>query len=125
MDSQGIALVIGAIGGSVSSLIVNWLVQRRKGKRLDSNLMQDNYQTLYLEMRKEISRIQSEQAEERKQWAEERKELYKRLDDQTTLIHAKDIEIVELKAKVSIMEVQLRSYEDNINNTASQATIKT
>lgn len=125
MDGHGIALVIGAVGGSSGAFLVSWLTQRRKGKRLDSDLMQDNFQTLYVELRQEISRIRQEQSEERMQWADERKELYKKLDSQTALMHTKDIEIIELKAKVSVMEVQLKSYEDRNNTPTKQVTIKT
>ena len=111
MDGQGVSLIIGALGGGLVSFVGTWFTQRRHQQKLNSNLIQDNYQTLYLELRKEISRLQESHDLERKQWSEKIEVLSEKIDSQTTLIHSKDIEIIELKAKVSVMEAQLKSYE--------------
>jgi len=126
MNETGIAAIIGATGGFVISFLVNFLVQRRRDRKQSDISMKDNYQTLYLEMRREITRIQTEQSEERRQWAEERKALYKKIDDQTVLIHSKDIETVELKGKVAVLEEQIKNYETrNLVTPTKQVTIKT
>ena len=130
-DGHGIAAIIGAAGGAVVTFIGAWFRQRRLSARSKNISMVDNYQTLYVELRKEIGRIREEQIEERKQWSNERQSFNEKIDKLQEIIrtqdkasHAKDIEVTELRGKVELLTTQLEIYKD-AHIAAKNVTIKT
>ncbi len=122
MTGQQIALVIGSIlgGGGLGAFITRIWNQ----KRLDSIQDVNNFQTLFNEISKDVGRVRDEQREERKQWADERKVLSGKIDTLNVLIrnqdkalHAKEIEVSELRGQVNLLQSQLDTYrESHINH---------
>lgn len=129
MSGQEVALIIAAVlgGGGLASFITKLAVQKRQNKKQDV----DNFQVLFNEIRKDINRLRDEQAEERKQWASERKVfndkidgLNERIRNQDKSLHAKEIEVTELRGKVNLLQSQLDTYRE-VHTPTKSVTIKT
>lgn len=130
MDPQNIAIIIGSIlgGGGLGALITKVWTQ----KRLDGKQNVNNFQTLFNEISKDVGRVRDEQAQERKQWAEERKSFNAKIDklnelirNQDKALHAKEVEVSELRGQVNLLQSQLDNYRDVHTSAAKNATIKT
>lgn len=127
MDGQGIAAVIGAVSGGLVTMIGAFFVQKRRNKSQDVS----NFQVLFDEVRKDINRLRDEQADERKQWADERKAFNSKIDklnelirNQDKALHAKEIEVTQLTGKVDLLQSQLDTYRE-FHPSAKNVTIKT
>lgn len=128
MTGQQIALVIGSIlgGGGLGAFITRIWNQ----KRLDSIQDVNNFQTLFNEISKDVGRVRDEQREERKQWADERKILNGKIDtlnelirNQDKALHAKEIEVSELRGQVNLLQSQLDIYRESQTVAAKNVTI--
>ena len=129
MSGQEIAVIVGSVlgGGGLGALITKIWNQ----KRLDSKQNVNNFQTLFNEISKDVGRVRDEQAEERKQWAEERKAFNLKIDklnelirNQNKALHAKEVEVTELRGQVNLLQSQLDTYRE-VHNSAKNVTIKT
>lgn len=117
MDGQVVAGVIGAAGGVVIALVGSVLSHKRLSRKFQDSSMSSNYQKLFEELRSDVSRLRDEQAEERKQWADERKDfnakigkLQEQLRSQDKAVQAKEVEVAELRGEVRALTVQLETY---------------
>lgn len=120
MAVEGTAALIVALGGlgGFAALIGTVLAYRRATNADKNSSMVSNYQTLYKELRTDVNRIRDEQREERKQWADERKDLHGKIEtlqtlirDQDKALHAKEIEVTELRGRIEVLTVQLETYK--------------
>jgi hypothetical protein len=128
---QNILTALGVLLGAASTFSIGVLVQRRLNRKQNNIAMQDNFQALYEELRKDIARVRTEQADERKQWAEERihfnktiVELQKQLRDQDQTMHSKDIEVVKLRGEVKWLTTQLETYKNTHTVKETSTTVK-
>lgn len=128
MTGQQIALVIGSVlgGGGLGAFITRIWNQ----KRLDNIQDVNNFQTLFNEISKDVGRVRDEQREERKQWADERKVLSGKIDtlnelirNQDKALHAKEIEVSELRGQVNLLQSQLDTYRESQTVAAKNVTI--
>lgn len=117
MDGNGIAAIVGATGGAAVALIGAFFNQRRLSKKQDSTSITSNYQLMFDGLRKDIGRLRDEQNDDRKQWAEERKLFNDKIDklqelvrDQDKALHAKEVEVTELRGRIEVLTVQLETY---------------
>ncbi len=129
MNGQEVAVIIGSVlgGGGLGAFITKIWNQ----KRLDSKQNVNNFQTLFNEISKDVGRVRDEQAEERKQWAEERKTFNLKIDklnelirNQDKALHAKEVEVTELRGQVNLLQSQLDTYRE-VHASAKNVTIKT
>ena len=129
MNGQEVAVIIGSVlgGGGLGALITKIWNQ----KRLDSKQNVNNFQTLFNEISKDVGRVRDEQAEERKQWAEERKTFNLKIDklnelirNQDKALHAKEVEVTKLRGQVNLLQSQLDTYRE-VHTSAKNVTIKT
>lgn len=129
MSGQEVAVIIGSVlgGGGLGAFITKIWNQ----KRLDSKQNVNNFQTLFNEISKDVGRVRDEQAEERKQWAEERKAFNLKIDklnelirNQDKALHAKEVEVTELRGQVNLLQSQLDTYRE-VHTSAKNVTIKT
>lgn len=129
MNGQEVAVIIGSVlgGGGLGAFITKIWNQ----KRLDSKQNVNNFQTLFNEISKDVGRVRDEQAEERKQWAEERKAFNLKIDklnelirNQDKALHAKEVEVTELRGQVNLLQSQLDTYRE-VQASAKNVTIKT
>ncbi len=129
MNGQEVAVIIGSVlgGGGLGAFITKIWNQ----KRLDSKQNVNNFQTLFNEISKDVGRVRDEQAEERKQWAEERKAFNLKIDklnelirNQDKALHAKEVEVTELRGQVNLLQSQLDTYRE-VHTSAKNVTIKT
>lgn len=129
MNGQEVAVIIGSVlgGGGLGALITKIWNQ----KRLDSKQNVNNFQTLFNEISKDVGRVRDEQAQERKQWAEERKAFNLKIDklnelirNQDKALHAKEVEVTELRGQVNLLQSQLDTYRE-VHTSAKNVTIKT
>lgn len=111
--------LISALSGAVIAIATMFFVQRRTNKKNNSDIISTNYQTLLDEVRADISRLRTEQADERRQWAEERKMLNAKIDklqdlirSQDKALHAKEVEVAELRGQVNLLQAQLNQYTE-------------
>lgn len=129
MSGQEIAIILGSIlgGGGIGALVTKIWNQKRLDNKQDVN----NFQTLFNEISKDVGRVRDEQAQERKQWAEERKAFNVKIDklndlirNQDKALHAKEIEVSELRGQVNLLQSQLDTYrETHSGNAAKNVTI--
>lgn len=131
MDGQDISAIIGALGGSVVTVVTMLFVQRRKNKLLSNTQNVNNFQVLFDEVRKDINRLRDEQADERKQWADERKSFNSKIDklnelirNQAKALHSKELEVTKLQGQVNLLQSQLDTYRE-IHSVSKNVTIKT
>ena len=129
MNGQEVAVIIGSVlgGGGLGAFITKIWNQ----KRLDSKQNVNNFQTLFNEISKDVGRVRDEQAEERKQWAEERKSFNLKIDklnelirNQDKALHAKEVEVTELRGQVNLLQSQLDTYRE-VHTASKNVTIKT
>lgn len=129
MNGQEVAVIIGSVlgGGGLGALITKIWNQ----KRLDSKQNVNNFQTLFNEISKDVGRVRDEQAQERKQWAEERKAFNLKIDklnelirNQDKALHAKEVEVTELRGQVNLLQSQLDTYRE-VHTSSKNVTIKT
>lgn len=129
MNGQEVAVMIGSVlgGGGLGAFITKIWNQ----KRLDGKQNVNNFQTLFNEISKDVGRVRDEQAEERKQWAEERKAFNLKIDklnelirNQDKALHAKEVEVTELRGQVNLLQSQLDTYRE-VHTSAKNVTIKT
>lgn len=129
MNGQEVAVIIGSVlgGGGLGAFITKIWNQ----KRLDSKQNVNNFQTLFNEISKDVGRVRDEQAQERKQWAEERKTFNLKIDklnelirNQDKALHAKEVEVTELRGQVNLLQSQLDTYRE-VQTSAKNVTIKT
>lgn len=129
MNGQEVAVIVGSIlgGGGLGAFITKIWNQ----KRLDGKQNVSNFQTLFNEISKDVGRVRDEQAEERKQWAEERKAFNLKIDklnelirNQDKALHAKEVEVTELRGQVNLLQSQLDTYRE-VHAASKNVTIRT
>jgi septal ring factor EnvC (AmiA/AmiB activator) len=132
MSSEVTVAIISSGTTLLGSIAAGVFAYRKFTKKFNNTSMVNNYQTLYMEMRKDIGRIRDEQREERKQWAEERKRLNSEIADMRKLLreqdgqmHEKDIKVTELTGKIETLTVKLQMYEDSSTVVKTPTTTKT
>lgn len=104
---------------TVSGAIVTFVAMMFRQHRMNKNNDTKNYQVLFGELRTDINRLRDEQAEERKQWSDERKAFNEKIDKLQNLIrnqdkayHAKEIEVTKLQGQVDVLNEKLNIYQE-------------
>ncbi|MBJ8343929.1 hypothetical protein [Antrihabitans sp. YC2-6] len=116
--------IVSAVSGLLAGVIPTILVQRRLFRKDVSNAADAHLKTFYntvndqiktLDERytQEIQGLKTEQRDERKQWAEERKHLNAKIDTLSTALHSKELEGAELKGQVLVLTERLSHYQGN------------
>lgn len=122
--------VLTALGAWLATFLTyRHRIRKQRDASQDTHL-ETFYQTMNSALREQESRhskaideLRLEQREERSQWASERRELQDKVDNYLNALHKKELEVVELRAEVRVLNQRLDQVTTK-KRTVKEVTVK-